>query len=76
MRAEFMGFLRLHRHALCVQRPVNPRNSRVDSLPVPAAQSKWIDVIGAWQIKSWEQYRAVPRLGRKTRFGEQQRAAL
>ncbi len=39
-------------------------------------EGEWLDVIDAWQISTWEAYRDVPRLGRKTRLGEKQREAL
>lgn len=39
-------------------------------------ESEWNDVVDAWQLDTWEAYRDVPRLGRKTRIGEQQRALL
>lgn len=38
--------------------------------------SEWQEVVDAWQLESWEDYRSVARLGRKTRVGEKQRAAL
>ncbi|EQD59476.1 UvrD/REP helicase, partial [mine drainage metagenome] len=34
------------------------------------------DLVDAWQLDSWEAYRDVKRLGRKTRLSEAQRAAL
>jgi superfamily I DNA/RNA helicase/mRNA-degrading endonuclease RelE of RelBE toxin-antitoxin system len=34
------------------------------------------DVVDAWQLKQWEDYRDVKRLGRKTRLSEPQRQAL
>jgi superfamily I DNA/RNA helicase/mRNA-degrading endonuclease RelE of RelBE toxin-antitoxin system len=37
---------------------------------------EWNDVVDAWQIQSWEEYRDVRRLGRKTRLSEQQRLTL
>jgi superfamily I DNA/RNA helicase len=37
---------------------------------------EWEDVVDAWQLRSWEEYRDVKRLGRKTRLPEQQRAVL
>ncbi|MEM6503859.1 MAG: 3'-5' exonuclease [Planctomycetota bacterium] len=37
---------------------------------------EWADVVDAWQVHTWEAYRDVPRLGRKTRVGEKQRALL
>lgn len=38
--------------------------------------AEWEDVVDAWQIDSWEGYRDVKRLGRKTRLSEAQRAVL
>ena len=37
---------------------------------------EWEDVVDAWQLRTWEDYRDVKRLGRKTRLSEQQRLAL
>jgi mRNA-degrading endonuclease RelE of RelBE toxin-antitoxin system len=37
---------------------------------------EWEDVVDAWQLQTWEDYRDVKRLGRKTRLAEQQRLAL
>ena len=37
---------------------------------------EWSDVVDAWQLHSWEAYRDVPRLGRKTRLGRKQRETL
>lgn len=36
--------------------------------------SEWEQVVDAWQLASWESYRDVVRLGRKTRLKEPQRA--
>lgn len=38
--------------------------------------SEWQDVVDAWQLGSWEEYRDVRRLGRKTRLPEKQRIIL
>ena len=38
--------------------------------------TEWSAVVDAWQLASWENYRDVPRLGRKTRLAEQQRELL
>jgi mRNA-degrading endonuclease RelE of RelBE toxin-antitoxin system len=38
--------------------------------------SEWQDVVDAWQLQTWEAYRDVRRLGRKTRLPEQQRQKL
>ena len=39
-------------------------------------EAEWQDMIDAWQLLTWEDYRDVARLGRKTRLGENQRATL
>jgi hypothetical protein len=38
--------------------------------------AEWDEVVDEWQIATWEQYRDVPRLGRKTRLPEAQRSLL
>lgn len=38
--------------------------------------TEWEQVVDAWQLASWEGYRDVARLGRKTRLPEAQRAVL
>jgi superfamily I DNA/RNA helicase len=38
--------------------------------------NEWTDVVDAWNLRSWEAYRDVPRLGRKTRIGGKQREQL
>jgi len=38
--------------------------------------TEWEQVVDAWQLETWEQYRDVVRLGRKTRLKEAQRAVL
>ena len=37
---------------------------------------EWEDVVDAWQLRSWEEYRDVSRLGRRTRIGGKQRETL
>jgi len=39
-------------------------------------QSEWRDIVDAWQITNWDEYRDVKRLGRKTRLPESQRLEL
>jgi hypothetical protein len=39
-------------------------------------ESEWTEVVDAWQLDTWETYRDVQRLGRKTRLGEKQRSVL
>ena len=38
--------------------------------------SEWDQVVDAWQLTTWEAYRDVPRLGRRTRLPEPQRNIL
>jgi mRNA-degrading endonuclease RelE of RelBE toxin-antitoxin system len=38
--------------------------------------SEWEEIVNAWQLDSWESYRDVKRLGRKTRLPEGQRSLL
>jgi superfamily I DNA/RNA helicase len=38
--------------------------------------SEWNQVVDAWQLTTWEAYRDVARLGRKTRLAERHRAVL
>lgn len=39
-------------------------------------QSEWEQIVDAWDLQSWEGYRDVNRLGRKTRLPEPQRKTL
>ena len=57
---------------------LNTAASGVDGLKASRSflQSEWNDVVDAWQLTSWEAYRDVKRLGRKTRLPEAQRALL
>jgi superfamily I DNA/RNA helicase len=38
--------------------------------------TEWKQVVDPWQLRTWEEYRDVRRLGRKTGLPEQQRAVL
>lgn len=38
--------------------------------------NEWSGVVDAWQLKTWEDYRDVARLGRRTRIGGKQREVL
>lgn len=38
--------------------------------------NEWSEVVDPWQLTTWEAYRDVPRLGRKTRLGIKQRELL
>ena len=37
---------------------------------------EWQQIVDAWQLQNWEDYRDVKRLGRKTRLSEAQRQSL
>jgi hypothetical protein len=39
-------------------------------------QTEWDEVVDAWQLETWEDYRDVARLGRKTRLPEKPRTLL
>lgn len=38
--------------------------------------TEWSDIVDAWQLKTWDVYRDIKRLGRKTRLPEKQREML
>lgn len=38
--------------------------------------NEWTDVVDAWNLRTWEDYRDVTRLGRRTRIGGKQREQL
>lgn len=38
--------------------------------------SEWADIVDAWHLATWEAYRDVTRLGRRTRVGGKQREVL
>ena len=39
-------------------------------------RTEWEQIVDAWQLQSWDEYRDVARLGRKTRLPEPQRLSL
>jgi hypothetical protein len=39
-------------------------------------KTEWDQVVDAWQLRTWEDYRDVARLGRKTRLPETHRKTL
>jgi hypothetical protein len=47
-----------------------------DKLSPHFLMTEWEQVVDAWQLDSWEAYRDITRLGRKTRLKENQRAVL
>ncbi len=42
----------------------------------PFLVTEWDQVVDAWQLSTWDEYRDAPRLGRRTRLPEAQRKAL
>jgi len=83
--------LRLHKSVLGEVKPATPEHiaellqKALKSMPPGSAglkfslrflYSEWEQVVDAHQLRSWEAYRDVPRLGRKTRLPESQRAAV
>jgi mRNA-degrading endonuclease RelE of RelBE toxin-antitoxin system len=43
---------------------------------LPFLLMEWEQVVDAWQLETWEAYRDVKRIGRKTRLPEKQRVVL
>ncbi len=39
-------------------------------------QNEWRQVVDAWQVRTWQEYRSVPRLGRRRRLSESRRRDL
>jgi hypothetical protein len=52
------------------------RQSPEQKFAAPFLVTEWDEVVDEWQLDSWEAYRDVARLGRKTRLPEKQRQAL
>jgi superfamily I DNA/RNA helicase/mRNA-degrading endonuclease RelE of RelBE toxin-antitoxin system len=50
--------------------------SIIPALTLPFVQSEWDGLINEWQVESWEAYRDLVRLGRKTKLPEARRAAV
>jgi mRNA-degrading endonuclease RelE of RelBE toxin-antitoxin system len=44
--------------------------------PANFVYSEWAEVVDPWHLETWEDYRDVRRLGRKTKVGGKQREAL
>jgi superfamily I DNA/RNA helicase/mRNA-degrading endonuclease RelE of RelBE toxin-antitoxin system len=47
-----------------------------NKFPIRFLLSEWRQIVDDWQIETWEGYRGVARLGRKTRLPENQRRVL
>ena len=54
---------------------IEQKRSRYPDLKISTSYlfSEWRDVIDAWEIKSWEEYKDAKRLGRRKRLSEPQR---
>ena len=61
-----------------IRKLLNTASSRVQDFKFSTQflLKEWDEVVDAWQLRTWEEYQAVRRLGRKTRLPEQQRAVL
>ena len=55
---------------------LNNESALLQRFSLNFVQGEWNDVVDAWQLTTWEEYRDIKRLGRKTRLNEQQRHAL
>ena len=49
---------------------------KIEDFSIGFLVAEWEHVVDAWQLISWEDYRDVKRLGRKTRIGGSQREKL
>jgi superfamily I DNA/RNA helicase len=52
------------------------RDASASNFSIQFLMGEWEQVVEAWQLTTWESYRDVTRLGRKTRLPEKQRALL
>jgi superfamily I DNA/RNA helicase len=74
---SLVGPLKLASRAAVVQTMKEAAAEVVDGKFTQAfLMSEWDQVVDAWQLKDWEGYRDVARLGRKTRLGEDRLKAL
>ena len=74
---SLVGPLKLAPRETVVQLMRESASKAVDSkFSTSFLMSEWDQIVDAWQIDSWEGYRDVGRLGRKTRLREDRRKAL
>lgn len=52
------------------------RDVDVQKFSLHFLMTEWEHIVDAWQLETWEAYRDVPRLGRKTRLTKKQREKL
>jgi len=89
LEVHAMNAIGLHLYKLNIGRPhIVSRKAIQQLLEVAAGKvgghkftlhflmTEWEQVVDAWQLQTWEAYRDVKRLGRKTRLPEKQRAVL
>ena len=78
--AAKLGRLKLASHEVVAQalsQAIAVAGSSVaPALTLSFVQSEWDELIDAWQVESWEAYRDLVRLGRKTKLPETRRAAV
>lgn len=74
---KHIGPLRLANRTV-IQSLLNTACKSVQELPVSErfVLHEWEEVVDAWQLQEWKDYRDVKRLGRKTRLPETQRVLL
>jgi superfamily I DNA/RNA helicase/mRNA-degrading endonuclease RelE of RelBE toxin-antitoxin system len=51
-------------------------SSVIPPITLAFVKSEWDAIIDQWQVDSWDVYRELPRLGRKTKLPENRRAAV
>jgi hypothetical protein len=89
LEVHAMDAIGRHLYALHFGRPKIATRDEIQPFLVEAARevdgpkfsqhflrTEWEEVVDAWQLDTWEAYRDVRRLGRKTRLPEPQRAVL
>lgn len=78
--AAKVGRLKLASHQVVAQALVQAiaeaGSSVTRALTLSFVQSEWDELIDAWQVESWDAYRDLVRLGRKTKLPEARRAAV
>jgi hypothetical protein len=48
------------------------RAASESKLSIRFLETEWEQIVDAWQLERWEDYRDVPRLGRRTRLKDSQ----
>ena len=89
LEVHAMDAIGAHLYEAHIARPAIATREHIDSLLREATRDmdaprlgpgfllgEWEEVVDAWQLQTWEAYRDVKRLGRKTRLAEPQRRTL